>query len=663
SDLYSLGLVLYEIYTGKQLFDAGSMTELLQQHRDPPRTQHDRLRGIDPRIDELLTRLLDRDPNRRPRSAIVAMTLLPGGDPLSTAATLGETPSPELVADAGGTPTLGRATGLALVLLIAIGWLLVGWLGKDVKLLGRARLPRSGEVLAQQAQDLVDRFFRPSAAQLDRHAATWRFECDTSLLDATKRMDGDRDRWERRLSAQRPSVLHFVYRWNPTATTARNIKGRSTWDDPPFTTPGMCRLRLDPEGRLVELEAIPAAAGSFDAPPPTAPTGVWSGLLAAAGLDASRLQAVEPHFVHRMPHTQARAWEGTDPTTGVRIRAEAAAQGIHPVSLLVRAYTDPTASDLTLARAPTPPRRYGWRLAALVTLIGIALLMARAALMHHRSDRRGATRFGATVFGLVVTFTLLNGDHGGQLAGLADLVLLGMAHGAAIGAMSAVFYLALEPHIRRVWPQTIISWSRLMRGRFTDALLASDVLIGVAIGVGTALLHIELHQLGSWLTGAGSPPLIPSERGLDALLGPIHSVGAMLETLVDLGRQSMLCVLALVIFRLVLRSRTMAAVAMVAAFTLAWSPEPLGGTSWMVASLARTALVLGTFAVALVRFGFVAMIVAVTVHGTMIDLPLTLDLDVWYAGSTLLSLGLVGGATVFGYLVGTRGRTGHRQPG
>ncbi len=35
SDLYSLGLLLYELFTGQRLFNASSMTELLRQHRLP----------------------------------------------------------------------------------------------------------------------------------------------------------------------------------------------------------------------------------------------------------------------------------------------------------------------------------------------------------------------------------------------------------------------------------------------------------------------------------------------------------------------------------------------------------------------------------------------------------------------------------------------------
>ena len=43
-------------------------------------------------------------------------------------------------------------------------------------------------------------------------------------------------------------------------------------------------------------------------------------------------------------------------------------------------------------------------------------------------------------------------------------------------------YLALEPFVRRRWPEAMISWTRLLGGRFADPLVARDILIGCAAG-------------------------------------------------------------------------------------------------------------------------------------------------------------------------------------
>ena len=34
-----------------------------------------------------------------------------------------------------------------------------------------------------------------------------------------------------------------------------------------------------------------------------------------------------------------------------------------------------------------------------------------------------------------------------------------------------LYYLALEPYVRRLWPQALISWSRVLAGRVRDPLV------------------------------------------------------------------------------------------------------------------------------------------------------------------------------------------------
>ena len=41
-----------------------------------------------------------------------------------------------------------------------------------------------------------------------------------------------------------------------------------------------------------------------------------------------------------------------------------------------------------------------------------------------------------------------------------------------------VLYIALEPYVRRRWPATLVSWSRLLAGGFRDPLVGRDVLVG-----------------------------------------------------------------------------------------------------------------------------------------------------------------------------------------
>jgi serine/threonine-protein kinase len=70
SDLYSLGVVLYTLLTGRNPFQGKTVTDLLHKHRyaqfDPP----GKLRpDLPPDLDEVIRQLLEKEPERRPADA------------------------------------------------------------------------------------------------------------------------------------------------------------------------------------------------------------------------------------------------------------------------------------------------------------------------------------------------------------------------------------------------------------------------------------------------------------------------------------------------------------------------------------------------------------------------------------------------------------------
>src|ERR1700680_3492118 len=120
SDIYSLGLVLYEMFTGKRVFQADLVAELLRLHENMLLTNPSFLvKDLDPAVERIILSCLDPDPQNRPYSALAVSAALPGGDRLAAALAAGEIPSPEMVAAAGTTGGLpSRVAGWCLASVV-----------------------------------------------------------------------------------------------------------------------------------------------------------------------------------------------------------------------------------------------------------------------------------------------------------------------------------------------------------------------------------------------------------------------------------------------------------------------------------------------------------------------------------------------------------------
>ncbi|HEY9405245.1 MAG TPA: serine/threonine-protein kinase, partial [Pyrinomonadaceae bacterium] len=97
SDIYSLGLVLYEVFTGKRVFEASNLNDMLRLRRSDtaPTSPSKLIHDLDPLVERVILRCLEAEPGARPASALEVAAALPGGDPLAAALAAGETPSPE----------------------------------------------------------------------------------------------------------------------------------------------------------------------------------------------------------------------------------------------------------------------------------------------------------------------------------------------------------------------------------------------------------------------------------------------------------------------------------------------------------------------------------------------------------------------------------------
>jgi serine/threonine-protein kinase len=81
SDIYALGLVLYELFTGKPAFEGKTHDEIMRARREnTPRRPSTLVRDLDPWVEMVITRCLEEEPENRPSSALIISAALPGGE-------------------------------------------------------------------------------------------------------------------------------------------------------------------------------------------------------------------------------------------------------------------------------------------------------------------------------------------------------------------------------------------------------------------------------------------------------------------------------------------------------------------------------------------------------------------------------------------------------
>src|SRR5207247_2057549 len=167
---------------------------------------------------------------------------------------------------------------------------------------------------------------------------------------------------------------------------------------------------------------------------------------------------------------------------GLPIRIEAAALEGRPVHFAIKYPWQSGPEAVTEdPRFWAAARQVGLALFAVTFLIGSALV-ARRNLRQGRGHRTGALRLAAFTF-IVRLLTWLFGAPHVSGPEEMNLFLGNLAYALYDSAQLWVLYLALEPALRRLWPDGIVSWVRALDGRLLDPLVGRDVLIGTLLGV------------------------------------------------------------------------------------------------------------------------------------------------------------------------------------
>jgi predicted Ser/Thr protein kinase len=387
SDVYSLGLVLHEMFTGKARSETRS-------------TPSELVKELDPVIERVILRCLEEDPKRRPASALSVAIALPGGDPIAAALAAGETPSPEMVAASqqkeGFSPIAAWGCFAAVLALLAVAAAIHGRLDLQT----HAPLDIPPDALAFRARTILQQL---GYAQKPADTAYGLDCCDTDFLISVRKLDPARR--NALLASHQPAVIRFWYRQHTGLfyadsflTTSpippgADLTGAVTYDSPADTEPGMVRMQLSPRGDLVALEVRPP---SDDADRGAVPAVDWNPVLAAAGLDPSLLLPAHPLRVPPMAFDSRAAWTGTYAAErSEQVRVEAASWRGRAVFFNLRGDWQKEAE-----LAPTTSRfAVSVILGAAIMLLTAGVLLARRNLRLGRGDHRGAVWVAALVFG------------------------------------------------------------------------------------------------------------------------------------------------------------------------------------------------------------------------------------------------------------------------
>jgi len=625
SDIYALGLVLYEMFTGRHPFEGG------KPEAGPPL-----MKDVDPAVERVVFRCLEADPRRRPGNALAIAAALPGGDPLAAALAAGETPSPEMVAAAGDTEAMNPKAALACFAALLAGILALAWVCGKGWVFAPAIDQKSPEVMTEKARDMLAQIGY-SGKPLDSIGG---YVVDATAAQTLAAVPSDKAR--RRIAAGRPLVVYFRYRSSPRRLVP-GLQGddRANETDPPMTVPGMVLVRLDPQGHLRYLDVVPPLRDESGETPAAYN---WKPLFDAAGLDMTRYATVPAVLRPLEVFDQRGAW--SEQGAGPPLRVEAAVWRNRPVWFTVTLGSTAAAPDVS-AQARKDQRQGGYVIYWTI-LIGGTSMLAWRNQKARRGDTRGASRLATLAAFLSVAVPLTSQSHVLDLMEYSQLVLLLMRALFVLYLVGAA-YLAFEPFVRRRWPGVLVSWTRALSGDLRDSLVGRDLLVGLLSGVWLVLSYMaaEFFSYG---------PAAQSEV-LDffSAAGAAH-VGAMVARTLGVAVPYACWILFLLLATTVLLRRRglaigLVAVALTVLRVVIGSPHPL--LTGAVALIGYgTALALTVH-----YYGFLGTWAALWVLFLAGSLPLTLDTSAWYFGASLTAMLAIAAVGYYGFRTAIAGQS------
>jgi hypothetical protein len=621
SDLYALGLVLFEIFTGERLFTAASLAELKeQQARKPSPSLRATVPGIDPAVDRVVRGCLEARVADRPGSARQVLQLLPGGDPLDAAVAAGETPSPEMVA---ASAEVGALHPIVAWMCLGVA---VGLLAFNVTR-GNLPLPKHPAVLAERARQIQaqagyqDKPLGQAYGFLrDWTCGSWKRRRSATARDGAAVAEPSCERFWFRQSP-RPLVAHADVGGLPWMVGIRPV-GVVTRTNPPLDWSGMTEVILDATGRLISLTAVPPQVEASCEP---CPEQDWKTLFEEAGLSLSEFEPTGPRWAARVDSDRKAAWLGTYPLRpDIPLRVEAAAYHGRPVFFEVQGpwvEADRMGPAIQWTIPTLQAALWSYVIVIVFALAG-GVFLVRRNLQCGRGDRKGAFRLGVFVALSLGIAEMLRADHVPRVFEEYHLIERVLTQTLAWALLVSFGYLALEPLVRRRWPRTLATWHRVLAGRFGDPMIGRDALVGTVAGFCGLL--------------AFTPPESPKARyevAVDARQ-LVHYILATPFNAIAFGAGTLLLILLL---WLVVKRRWLAMI--LVGSLLIW--PALGTGSTLARDVPLAVLFAAGWILIVVRLGLFAAVATWFSWAVAGILPPFTSTSIWYAGVSVAGVAIL----------------------
>jgi hypothetical protein len=373
---------------------------------------------------------------------------------------------------------------------------------------------------------------------------------------------------------------------------------------------------------------VPAASASA----PSSGDPDWSPLFAEARLDPARFTRTAPLWTPPFYADSRAAWEGQWPQRpDLALRIEAAGYRGRPVWFQLRSsWTRPEREPVT-SQSTLQQHVQGFYILIFLALMGAGGVLAYRNISLGRGDRQGAFRLALALVSLATAAWALRAHHVADPFGELSSFARGAGLSVLAGAMVWLFYLALEPYVRRLRPWTLVSWTRLLNGGVRDAVVGRDVLVGLAFGTGLSLLFLATCEL---MVRLGLPERAPELVSLDAVLSTRVLLSFVAGMPVTAALQGLTYLLLFLVLRLLTRRDWIAATILVA-FLVATDlmDGDVHQTLWLMLPLAI--VIWASFVMLMLRFGVLAAIVATWSVG-MLQISAPLYASSWIGSSAFV---------------------------